>query len=157
MQPKISNAGNPVHNALALYTLVFYMGSFVSFLIYYFTHDLLWFQTAYAANIGGLLMALLVGVSEMLEELSRQRDRQEKKAVSTTRTVLNLIAFTLFALNLLLLKNQWSTPHPNTFAALWITGDGVACMLYSEFRSIALWLRTKTEEEVSKSDMAQMN
>lgn len=158
MQPKIKSTGSPVHNALSAYTLVFYAGTFTSFIIYYFTRDRLWFEAAYAANIGGMVMAFFAGVTEMMNELSHQSDGHERKTAVSVRSVLNLIAFLLFALNLLLLKNQWSVSHPNAFASIWITGDGLLCMVCSEFRSIASVLKSNTEQtEVSNRDMTEMS
>jgi len=158
MQPKIKNTGNPVRNAIATYTLVFYIGSFLSFLIYYFSRDVLWFQTAYAANIAGILMALLTGVAEKMEEMALRNKEYEKKDTNNVRALLNLIAFLLFSLNILLLKNQWNVTHPNAFSSIWITGNGVACMLISDFRSVTVWLRTKTlENEAKKQNMTEMN
>ena len=61
------NVDKAVLNSLVAYPLTFYIISFICFIAYRFISDSFWFQSAYAASIGGLIMTLITSTVEMID------------------------------------------------------------------------------------------
>jgi uncharacterized membrane protein len=126
MYSKIKLLGHPIHPMLVAFPIAFYTAALRGFIAYAVWGDPFWFQLGLAANIAGVVTALLAAVPGFLDWLLGIPSKHRAKQTGLVHMVLNVSALVLFAINAWLLWDQWTVAVPDLRWAIWLSLLGVA-------------------------------
>jgi len=131
MYSKVKVAGHPIHPMLIAFPVAFYVGTFVSFLIYQSGGDPFWYRAGYVANVAGVIMALVAAVPGFIDWYAGIPRNTAPKRDGAIHAALNVAALLLFAINLWVTASAWpeweSQPPESAAAPLVIALLGVLC------------------------------
>lgn len=132
MYSRVKIFGHPIHPMLVAFPVAFYTAAMVCYLVYNGNGNPFWFKVALAANIAGVVMAVLAALPGFIDWLNIP---QQTKAKSTgaTHMVFNVVALLLFALNAYMLYGEWNNVQPVLRSALPLTIAGFVCTLVAGF------------------------
>jgi uncharacterized membrane protein len=112
MDSKVKILGHPLHPMLIPYPIAFYTTTLVSYIVYGFSGDPFWFRAAYAANIAGVLTALLAAAVGSIDLLTAVPNGTDARRHGYQHMALNSTALVLFALNIWFNAGQWDAVAP---------------------------------------------
>ena len=125
MQGKATIARHPIHPMLVSLPIGFFVGTFVCYLVYQVTHDVLWPTMAINLMMFGIGSALLAALFGFVDYLTApMADRTKRTA--TSHMLLNLLVVAIFATAL---WQGWNDHGSNVSFALTIAG--VVVMAFS--------------------------
>jgi uncharacterized membrane protein len=126
MYSKAKILGHPIHPLLITFPVAFYTTSFLAFAYYGFATDpdFFWYRVAYAANVAGIISALIAAVPGFIDWAVGIPNRTGAKTHGLVHMSLNLLALALFALNAYLYRGTWDEGARNITYAVILTGVG---------------------------------
>jgi uncharacterized membrane protein len=138
---KIKIAGHPVHPMLIAFPVTFYTTTLLAFVVYVITDNVMWWQIALRANVAGVITAAVAAVPGLIDWITSIPAHTEAKKTGRNHMLLNVVSSTLFVINLIVHRNQWSTLRevseatlaPAPGVALVLSSLGVLCMLAAGF------------------------
>src|SRR5437867_12625960 len=113
MYSKIQLFGHPIHPMLVAFPVAFYTSTLVGYLLYQVLGDTFWFRLGLAANVAGVVMALVTAVPGFVDWLLGIPTSSPAKGIGALHMVLNVGALILFAANAFVHSAYWLTPPPN--------------------------------------------
>jgi len=123
MYSKVKIAGRPLYPMLLAYLIVIYITTLVCYIVYNYNEDVIWFKTAYIANISGVIMAAITALPGFIDWLNIPAESRAKKT-GFFLLFCNVFALILFELCFLLQENKWNEPLPGTSLAIPLTAGG---------------------------------
>ncbi len=128
MYSKIKIFGHPVHPMLVPFPIAFYTATLICAIVYGAQGDPFWFRAAYAANVAGVIMALVAGTFGFIDFLGIPSGTHAKRH-GYQHLVFNSGALLLFALNIWLNSGQWDAAAPVIRFGILLPLIGVLFML----------------------------
>jgi uncharacterized membrane protein len=112
MYSKVKLFGHPLHPMLVPFPIAFYVGACAAYVVYAFQGDPLWFRLAFAANVAGIVMAVVAAGAGFFEWLLAIPNGTRAKKDGVIHMSLNSTALALFAANVWLNAGQWNESVP---------------------------------------------
>lgn len=109
--------GHPIHPMLIPFPITFYTTTLVAFAVYGLYGDPFWFRVGYAANIAGVVMAL-VAAAFGLVDFTAIPDGTAAKKHGYQHMALNVTSVAIFAINILFNAGQWNATTPEMTGAI---------------------------------------
>ncbi len=104
---KIKIAGHPLHPMLIAFPVTFYTATLLSFAAYAGTQDLFFWRMALWSNVTGVLSAVVAMVPGLIDWAVGIPKGTRAHAVGRTHMLINLAAFALFSINLIVQTQRW--------------------------------------------------
>lgn len=79
MYSKIKIFGHPIHPMLVAYPIAFYTATLVCYIVYNSNQNVFWFKVAYAANLAGIIMAVVAALPGFIDWLYIPSNTAAKK------------------------------------------------------------------------------
>ncbi|HYV93776.1 MAG TPA: DUF2231 domain-containing protein [Chitinophagales bacterium] len=114
---------------LVIFPVVFYVATFVCYLVFILSYDSFWFKTAYVANAAGVLMALISALPGFIDWSLGIPDDAEVKSIGLKHMLCDTIALLFFVVNLYNNSGQWNTLQPAISNAVFLSAAGFLCTL----------------------------
>lgn len=111
MYSKIRIFGHPVHPMVVPFPIAFYTATLICAIVYSTPEDVFWFRAAYAANVAGVVMALVAGLFGFIDFTGIPNGTRAKRH-GYQHLAFNTCALLLFAANLWLNSGQWESAAP---------------------------------------------
>lgn len=141
MYSKVKISGHPVHPMLVPFPIAFYTATLVCAIVYAAQGDAFWFRAAYAANVAGVVMAVVAGLFGLIDFSGIPRGTHAKKH-GYQHLTFNTVAFLLFALTLWLNSGQWNAAVPDMRFGIILPLIGVLFMLAAGYMG---WTLVQTD------------
>ena len=125
MYSKVKLFGHPIHPMLIAFPVGLYTATFVAFLIFQIGGDPFWFRVGLAANVAGVIMAVLAALFGFLDWALGIPGGTAAKSDGLKHMALNVIALILFVINLIVFLGQWAVPPTSALLAVILTLVGV--------------------------------
>ncbi|HEU5330900.1 MAG: DUF2231 domain-containing protein [Thermomicrobiales bacterium] len=126
MYSKVKLFGHPIHPMLVAYPIAFYTATLVAYLIYQFGgQPQFWFRVAIAANIAGVVMAVLAALPGFIDWAMGIPGDTEAKQVGLRHMLLNVVALVLFIVLAVLNTGKWDATTPGALAGIVLALVGV--------------------------------
>lgn len=114
MYSKLKLFGHPIHPMVVAYPIAFYTSTLVAFLIHAFTADAFWVRVAIAANLAGVVMAVVAAVPGFIDWLVGIPSGTRAKRTGLIHLSLNVAALVVFLISLFSYLGRWSDPEGAT-------------------------------------------
>lgn len=112
MYSKVKVLGHPVHPMLVNFPIAFYVSTLIAFIIFGISGDAFWFKVGIAANIAGIVMALVAATFGVIDWAFGIPAGTAAKNTGIKHMTLNLTSLVLFVICLILNVGQWSVSSP---------------------------------------------
>jgi uncharacterized membrane protein len=129
---KVKLGDHPVHPMLVAFPIAFFSATLLGFVAYLITKDRDWFRLGYAANVGGLVTALIAAVPGFLDFTGIPKQVRAKQ-VGVVHMLLNLLVITTFAINLGAQSAELDELIPSGVVAVVLSAFGVGLLLASGY------------------------
>jgi uncharacterized membrane protein len=130
MYSKAKVLGHPIHPMLVSYPIALYTATFVSYLIYIVHGNFVWVNIAIAANVGGVVMAVVAAVPGFIDYVSGIPGGSTAKRHGTVHMAFNVAALVLFAVNAVTHIGYWNfTERPHSGLGIVLAALGVGCTI----------------------------
>jgi uncharacterized membrane protein len=116
MYSKLKLFGHPIHPMVVAYPIAFYTSTLVAFLLYAFTADGFWVRVAIAANVAGVVMAVVAAVPGFIDWLVGIPSGTRAKRTGLIHLSLNVAALVVFAITMFAYLGRWNDPEGATAA-----------------------------------------
>ncbi len=135
MYSKIKLFGHPIHPMLVGFPVTLYTATLVAYLVYAATGDAFWFRVGLAANVAGVVMALVTAIPGFLDWAIGVPSDTAAKGTGLRHMLLNVTALIVFAVNAWLHSGYWGNPaRPDVTLAIILAVIGIGITL------VAGWL-----------------
>lgn len=111
MYSKLKIFGHPIHPMIVAYPIAFYTSTLVAFLLYALTGDAFWVRVAIAANVAGVVMAVVAAVPGFIDWLVGIPSGTAAKRTGLIHLSLNVSALVVFAISLFAYIGRWADPQ----------------------------------------------
>jgi uncharacterized membrane protein len=128
MYSKVKIFGHPMHPMVVAYPIAFYTSTLVAFVVYAASGDPFWLKLAIAANIAGVVMAVVAAIPGFLDWALGIPSGTRAKTHGLRHLILNVSALILFAINMLAYAGEWESPT-GVSVTLGITLSAVGVLL----------------------------
>lgn len=126
MNSRVNLFGHPIHPMLVAYPIAFYTATLVAYLIYQFGgQPQFWFRVAIAANIAGVVMAVLAALPGFIDWAVGIPGGTAAKQVGLRHMLLNVVALVLFIVLAILNTSKWDAATPGALAGIVLSLVGV--------------------------------
>jgi uncharacterized membrane protein len=150
MYSKVKLLGHPVHPMLVSYPIALYTSTFVAYLIYIVHGSFVWVDIAIAANVAGVVMAVIAAIPGFLDWAWGIPASSPAKLHGTIHMVLNVTALILFAVNAATHIGYWEfTDHPHSGLGIVLAALGVACTIAAGYYGWTMVQRDHVGVELS--------
>jgi len=112
MYSKIKVMGHPVHPMLIPFPIVFYTSTLFAFIIYAFSGSPFWFRVGIAANLAGIVMAVVAAIFGFLDWSLGIPSGSSASRTGIKHMTLNTISLILFLICFFLNVGQWGSVAP---------------------------------------------
>jgi uncharacterized membrane protein len=135
MYSKVTLLGHPVHPMLVSYPIAFYTATAVAWLLFVTTSGgYVWVDVAIAANVAGVIMAVVAAIPGFLDWSTGIPNGTAAKRHGTIHLTLNVIALALMLVNAALHLDRWSpTNHPHSLTGFILSLLAVGCTIAAGF------------------------
>ena len=133
MYSKLKLFGHPIHPMLIAFPVAFYTATFVAYLIFQIGGDPFWFRVGLAANVAGVVMAVVAALFGFLDWALGIPNGTVAKSDGLKHMALNVIALILFVIDLILYLGNWSVPPTNALLAVILALVGVLVTIGAGF------------------------
>jgi uncharacterized membrane protein len=131
---KVKLFGHPIHPMLVAYPIAFYTSTLVGFIIYAATNDHFWLRLTIAANAAAVVMAMLAAVPGFIDWTFGIPRGARAKTHGFRHMILNVASLTLFAITLLVYRDEWSESSDATVTlGIILAGSGVLLTIAAGF------------------------
>ena len=110
MYSKIKLFGHPIHAMLVGFPVTLYTAALVAYVIAQASGDAFWFRMGIAANVAGVVMALVTAIPGFLDWLLGIPTASPAKGTGLAHMLLNVSALVIFAVNAVLHLGFWINP-----------------------------------------------
>ena len=124
MHTKIKMSKKALPPMLVVLPVVFYIATFICYLIFILTDYSLWFKMAFVANAAGVLMALISALPGFIDWLLGIPENSEVKSIGLKHMLCEIIALLFFAVNLYNNSGEWNTLQPAISNAVFLSAAG---------------------------------
>ncbi len=107
MYSRIKILGHPIHPMLVGFPVTLYTAALLSYILASATADALWLRFAIAANVAGVVMALITAIPGFLDWLTAIPPASAAKRTGLKHMALNVTALVVFAVNAWLHAGYW--------------------------------------------------
>jgi uncharacterized membrane protein len=125
MYSKLKLFGHPIHPMLIAFPVALYTAAFVAFLIFQIGGDPFWFRVGLTANVGGVVMAVIIALFGFLDWAIGIPGGTAAKGDGLKHMALNVIALVLFVINLVVYLGQWVVPPSSALLGVILSLIGV--------------------------------
>jgi uncharacterized membrane protein len=128
MYSKVKLFGHPIHAMLVGFPVTLYTATLLSYIAYQASGDIFWFRVGIAANVAGVVMALLTAIPGFLDWLLGIPGDAAAKGTGLRHMLLNVTALVVFAINAGLHLGYWNSlarPDATLAIILGVIGVGV--------------------------------
>jgi uncharacterized membrane protein len=129
---KVKLLNHPVHPMLVAFPITFFSCTLLAFVAYAVSGDKDWFRLGYAANVAGVITALLAAIPGFLDWTGIP-DHLRAKKVGLIHMTLNLIVVTTFAINLGAQGAALDELSPSGVVPVVLSAVGVGLLLLSGY------------------------
>lgn len=132
MYSKLKILGHPIHPMLIAYPVAFYTATVVCYIVYHSNANPFWFKVAVAANIAGVIMAVIAALPGFIDWLFIPSGTKPKRT-GVFHMLCNVVALVLFAIAALSEYKKWNDPAPDLGLAIPLTVAGFVITLIAGF------------------------
>lgn len=132
MYSKIKIAGHPLHPMLVAFPVAFYTAALACYIAYSSNADVFWYKAGYAANVAGVIMAVVAALPGFIDWLGIPAGSKPKKT-GVLHLTANVLALVLYGTNALLQRAQWSEAVPSLGLSIPLTAIGFILTLTAGF------------------------
>jgi uncharacterized membrane protein len=135
MYSKVKLLGHPVHPMLVSYPIAFYTATAVSWILFVTTSGgYIWVDVAIAANVAGVIMAVVAAVPGFIDWSTGIPAGTAAKRHGTIHMSLNVLALVLMLVNAALHLDRWTmTIHPHSLSGFILALAAVACTIVAGY------------------------
>jgi uncharacterized membrane protein len=127
---KIKILGHPIHPMLVSYPIAMYTLTLVGWALYILGYGYQWVWIAIAANVIGVIMAVLAAIPGFLDWATGIPSGSPARRHGMTHMALNVTALILFLINAVIHVQYWNfTPTPHSAIGGLLALVGVACTI----------------------------
>lgn len=110
MYSKVKILGHPIHPILVAYPIALYTATLVAYIIYAANKDPFFFKAGVAANIAGIVMAVLAALPGFIDWGVGIPSSSPAKGHGLTHMLLNVSALVIFIINAFIHTGNWKSP-----------------------------------------------
>lgn len=132
MYSKVKIFGHTVHPMLVGFPIAFYTATVVCYIVFRSNQDPFWFKVGVAANIAGVIMAVVAALPGFIDWLNIPREAKAKKT-GLFHMVCNVIALLCFGITAWLQYPKWNEVNPELGLAIPLTGAGFIITMVAGF------------------------
>jgi uncharacterized membrane protein len=125
MYSKVKIFGHPLHPMLVNFPIAFYVSTLIAFIIFGVSGDAFWFKVGIAANIAGIVMALVASTFGFIDWAFGIPNGVAAKNTGIIHMSLNTTSLILFVITLILNAGQWNAAVPVSKGAIILSLLGV--------------------------------
>ncbi|MGC9965378.1 MAG: DUF2231 domain-containing protein [Syntrophobacteraceae bacterium] len=112
MYSKVKIMGHPVHPMLVTFPIAFYVSTLIAFIIHGISGSAFWFQVGIAANVAGIVMAVIAAVFGFIDWNFGIPAGTLAKSTGVKHLSFNMLSLILFLICLSLNAAQWNALVP---------------------------------------------
>jgi uncharacterized membrane protein len=132
MYSKVKIGGHPIHPMLIAFPVAFYTSALICYIVYGSNQNVFWFKVAVAANIAGVVMALIAAIPGFIDWLFIDKTSKAKQT-GLSHMIFNVTALLCFAVTAWLESPQWNDATPELGMAIPLAAIGFALTLIAGF------------------------
>lgn len=106
MYSKVKVLGHPLHPMLIAFPVAFYTTTVVCFLVYALNEDMFWFRMGVAANIAGVVTAIIAAIPGFIDWALGIPTGSSAKSTGLQHMLLNVLALILFGISAVIFSNR---------------------------------------------------
>ncbi len=124
MYSKAKIMGHPIHPMLVTFPIAFYTSTLIAFIIYAVSGLPFWFRVGIAANVAGIVMAVVAAVFGLIDWSGIPGTDPAARSTGLKHMALNSTSLILFIICLILNAGQWSAVVPVMRGAIILSAIG---------------------------------
>jgi uncharacterized membrane protein len=133
MYSKAKIMGHPVHPMLVTFPIAFYSSTLIAFIINGISGSVFWFKVGIAANVAGIVMALIAATFGFIDWNFGIPSGTSAKSTGVKHMSLNITSLILFLTCLVLNAGQWSAAVPVSRGAIVLPLLGVIATIFAGY------------------------
>jgi uncharacterized membrane protein len=122
---KVKIFGHPIHPALISFPVAFYTATLVAYVIYAASSHHFWLRVAIAANVAGVVMAVVAAIPGFVDWAFGIPSGTRAKGHGLRHLILNVSALVLFAIVMFTYVGRWNGANPSAVLAIVLAAVGV--------------------------------
>jgi uncharacterized membrane protein len=133
MYSRVKVMGHPIHPMLVTFPIAFYFATLIAFIFHGVSGSAFWFQVGIAANVAGIVMAVVAAVFGFIDWSLGIPQGTLAKSTGIKHLSFNTLSLILFVICLSLNAGQWSAVTPVSRGAVILSLLGVISTIFAGY------------------------